>query len=312
MHGRLKVRTTEEQKAIKKKEQQRKLVAYRMGMQKILCSRKSDNFDPESFAISSQLLCVNPDIYTLWNYRKEVILLEIKNREKDIEEEDLMKFLENEISLTEQCLLSNPKSYGSWHHRYWVLMKHPKPDWDKEFNLCTKYLNYDDRNFHCWDYRRLILNKIGVTLTAELKFSTERLNANFSNYSSWHYRSTLRKLDETCINDEFYLVQNAVFTDPGDSSSWFYLRWVLSNPIVTKEKREQLLEGLEQLEELEPDCKWILLAKCWLMGSLVLNDPEYIDLRVQFYNKLIKLDPLRKGQYLHYLTLAKKRGSERQ
>ncbi|XP_050301888.1 geranylgeranyl transferase type-2 subunit alpha [Anthonomus grandis grandis] len=306
MHGRLKVKTTEEQKAEKKKEQQKKLLAYRAGMKKILSTRKNSPYDPESFAISSQLLGLNPDIYTLWNYRKEVVLMEQENSTKDeLEgEEKLAAFLDKEISLTEHCLLSNPKSYGSWHHRYWILMLHPKPNWDKEFNLCTKYLTYDDRNFHCWDYRRLITNKIGITLSAEMKFSTDRLNNNFSNYSSWHYRSTLRKLDESCIEEELNLVQSAVFTDPMDSSAWFYLRWVLSHPVLSAEKRQEVLEAFEQLQELEPDCKWILLAKCWLTGSLVLSDSQYVDKRIQFYNELIKLDPKRKGQYQDYLKIA--------
>lgn len=92
-------------------------------------------------------------------------------------------------------------------------------------------------------------------MTDELEFSTERLNANFSNYSSWHYRSTLRSLDEESAGTELTLVQNAVFTDPADSSAWFYLRWVLSNTAVIKDRRQELLEALEQLEELEPDCK---------------------------------------------------------
>lgn len=108
---------------------------------------------------------------------------------------------------------------------------------------------------HCWDYRRLLVNKIGITLPMELKFSTERLNNNFSNYSSWHYRSTLRSLDENCIEEELNLVQSAVFTDPGDSSAWFYLRWVLSHPSLSTEKRQELLDSFEQLQELEPDCK---------------------------------------------------------
>lgn len=108
---------------------------------------------------------------------------------------------------------------------------------------------------HCWDYRRLITNKIGITLPAELKFSTDRLNNNFSNYTSWHYRSTLRELNESCIEEELNLVQSAVFTDPGDSSAWFYLRWVLSNPALSQDKRRELLDAIEQLQELEPDCK---------------------------------------------------------
>lgn len=81
---------------------------------------------------------------------------------------------------------------------------------------------------HVWDYRRLLVNKIGITFDHELSFSTERLNINFSNYSSWHYRSTLRKLDSDCVGRELDLVKNAVFTDPGDSSAWFYLRYQIN------------------------------------------------------------------------------------
>ncbi|XP_023025898.2 rab geranylgeranyltransferase subunit alpha isoform X1 [Leptinotarsa decemlineata] len=306
MHGRIKVRTSEEQKALKQKEQQKKLAAYQMGMSQILETREKNSYVPSSFSLCTQLLASNPDIYTLWNYRKEVILMEIEKSDKDEVdgEEKLIKFLENEISLTEQCLISNPKSYGAWHHRYWVLIHHPKPNWENEFNLCSKYLSMDDRNFHCWDYRRLLVNKIGITLTDELQFSTDCLNANFSNYSSWHYRSILRKLDEESVGFELNLVQNAVFTDPADSSAWFYLRWILSHPTIKKQSREELLDSLEQLEELEPDCKWVIMAKCWLTGSLVLNDPDYVDRRVQFYKRLAKLDPMRKGQYEDYLKSA--------
>lgn len=62
------------------------------------------------------------------------------------DEENLIAFMENEIKLTENCLMTNPKSYGSWHHRFWILEHHPKPNWSKEFELCTRYLTLDDRN----------------------------------------------------------------------------------------------------------------------------------------------------------------------
>lgn len=94
-----------------------------------------------------------------------------------------------------------------------------------------------------------------MSITKELQFSKELLNNNFSNYSSWHYRSTLQKLNEENIDSELTLVQNAVFTDPADSSAWFYLRWVLSNSSIIKEKEEEVFETFEQLGDLEPDCK---------------------------------------------------------
>ncbi|KAF2904668.1 hypothetical protein ILUMI_01510 [Ignelater luminosus] len=297
MHGRVKVRTSEEQQLLKQKEQQKKLIAYRLGMKQILQSRKPDSYDPECLGICAQLLIINPDIYTLWNYRKEVVLLEIKTSNKDEDgEEKLCTFLENELKLTEQCLLANPKSYSSWHHRYWVLVHHPKANWKKEFDLCTKYLSMDDRNFHCWDYRRLILNKVGISLEDEIKFSTDRININFSNYSSWHYRSTI--LNQENLHDELKLVQNALFTDPADSSAWFYLRWVLSHSNVLKEDKEELLGSLEQLLELEPNCKWIVIAKCWLMKNIYENTDNSIQNQVNCYTRLKELDKMREGYYL--------------
>lgn len=46
------------------------------------------------------------------------------------------------------------------------------------------------------------------------------------------------------------------------------------------------------------------MAKCWLSGSLILSDTAYIGKRIQFYKRLVELDPMRTGQYKHYLKLA--------
>lgn len=198
------------------------------------------------------------------------------------------------MKLTEQCLLINPKSYGAWHHRFWILEHHKEPKWQREFDLCTKYLTYDDRNckclylqlvcvsieyhndnrntflVHCWDYRRLIVNKIGISLEDESRFSTDRINVDFSNYSSWHYRSTLETLivNNESLDAEIILIQNAVFTDPMDSSAWFYLKWVLSNTQINNVHRQKLLQALDQLLELEFNCKCkyliILISINWI------------------------------------------------
>lgn len=176
----------------------------------------------------------------------------------------------------------------------------------------------------------MIVNKIGITLTDEIAFSTERINVNFSNYSSWHYRSTLDILTSLeNVANELVLVQNAVFTDPVDTSAWFYLRWVLSNPAITKKQKDELLEALEQLQELEPDCKCttlsvlcenlfffklcfvgIVMAKCWLAGNIILLDKEHVENHLQYYKDLIRLDPLRKGHYEDCLKIIKNKNVE--
>ncbi|KFM63459.1 Geranylgeranyl transferase type-2 subunit alpha, partial [Stegodyphus mimosarum] len=233
MHGRLKVRTTEEQKEAKKREQQEKLKIYLGATNKIFSKREHGEYDEEGLELTGRLLEQNPDFYTLWNYRREILLFlkPTKNQE------ELKALTLVELGLTQNCLRVNPKSYGAWHHRFWVMEFDPDADWKKELKLCGYFLSKDERNFHCWDYRRLVVKKCGVAPDEELTYSTELIEANFSNYSAWHYRSTLlpivypdhskASLKEDILLKELDIVQNAAFTDPSDQSVWFYHRWLL-------------------------------------------------------------------------------------
>ncbi|XP_029653078.1 geranylgeranyl transferase type-2 subunit alpha [Octopus sinensis] len=235
MHGRVKVRTTAEQAEVKRKEREKKLQLYSAALEKIFDKRNNSVFDEKGLSLCAEVLLVNPDFYTLWNFRKEILVAFKETRST----KDLQRLFEEELSFIESCLRVNPKSYGSWDHRIFVQQNIPHPNWTRELALCNKFLEYDERNFHCWDYRRFVVkNSNSVTLQDEFDFTTTKICNNFSNYSSWHYRSKLLPLllpdpsqpagtKEEAILEEFEIVQNAMFTDPDDQSAWFYHRWLL-------------------------------------------------------------------------------------
>uniref|UniRef100_A0AAR2JKW1 Geranylgeranyl transferase type-2 subunit alpha n=1 Tax=Pygocentrus nattereri TaxID=42514 RepID=A0AAR2JKW1_PYGNA len=242
-HGRVKVKSTAQQEEEKRKEREKKLKVYLTVRDAIFKKRGNGELDDEALQLTQQLLSSNPDFATLWNYRREILL----HLETIKEEEETQKLYEAELLFIESCLKMNPKSYGSWHHRGWVSSRLPRPDWTRELSLCDRCLSLDDRNFHCWDYRRLVVKASGVPVDQELQFTDRLIGSNFSNYSSWHYRSTLLPLlhpesgsepavCEEQLLKEYELVQNAFFTDPNDQSAWFYYRWLLG-----RAEREELI-----------------------------------------------------------------------
>lgn len=140
MHGRLKVRTSAEEAIRKKKEHDLKAKAYRNGMDKIFAMRNANLLDANLLELTGKILSVNPDHSTLWNIRRECILKMMAGDEPDT------SLYERDLGFTELCLQIQPKSYGAWHHRVWILENSPEPDWNREVNLCTIYLRKDERN----------------------------------------------------------------------------------------------------------------------------------------------------------------------
>lgn len=59
----------------------------------------------------------------------------------------MAKVYTDELHFLEQCLRVNPKSYGTWHQRGWIVDRlNTAAMWARELSLCSTYLEYDERN----------------------------------------------------------------------------------------------------------------------------------------------------------------------
>ena len=240
----------------------RKTALYRQLSAECLARRAARRYDAESLGLVAQLLALNPELYTLWNFRKEA-LLAAGAFEPDAAEgggggEAARAAAQKELALVEAALRKNPKSYCTWQHRKWVVEGWTAlADLPRELGLCDALLRADARNFHCWSYRRRVaaLGAAQFPPDGELAFTAAKINENFSNYSAWHQRSallprvyppatTLAALEaggeggaggavpDWALEAEYELVRQAFFTEPADQSAWLYHRLLLGNSIA--------------------------------------------------------------------------------
>jgi geranylgeranyl transferase type-2 subunit alpha len=305
MHGVKRHKESEEERLASLK----KIEKYKMLMSMLSEKRASKEYSEESLNASAAVLTVNADFYTAWSFRRQVIQhldrcqtddesaqsesnetsqtdASPENESKSIEQRK--KLLDNELGLGERLLQRHPKSYWIWFHRRWVLQRLATVlnaeqmcrYWQRELDLCARFLNADKRNFHCWNYRRWAADVGGVhSIDDELAFTSAKIEQDFSNYSAWQHRARLfgervppLGVDE--LDDEFELVRQAFYTEPDDSSAWFYHRWLLAKARElhaadgARALMERELECANELLEEEPDSKWALLCTVDLMQRI--------------------------------------------
>ncbi|CAG8685723.1 17126_t:CDS:2, partial [Funneliformis caledonium] len=243
-HGRRRVKPSAEVEKLRKEKEATKIKEYNDLVASCFEKRDKNEFDNDAFTITTKILSQNPDFYTIWNFRRSILLYGIL---KECSEKDKQQTLSTELGFLQELFQLNPKSYWIFNHRRWCLEEIPNPDWNMELKLIGKFLEMDARNFHAWDYRRYVTFQLSSTTKTsltqtEFDFTTTKINQNFSNYSAWHQRSKLmprlikeQNLDEqekkTLVNKEFELVKAAFYTDPDDQSAWLYHWWLVGREI---------------------------------------------------------------------------------
>ncbi|KAI5778514.1 hypothetical protein EDC01DRAFT_634616 [Geopyxis carbonaria] len=186
------------------------------------------DYSSTSLQITSDVLKLNPEFYTVWNYRRQILLhisfrktppnsepienSEVKNdivEDPAVQESQFVALLKGELSFLVPLLTTYPKCYWIWNHRLWTLQQSsvllsPTKSlsfWKAELELVGMMLGRDMRNFHAWMYRRLVVSNIESPVQGEQRSLVKeeyeytsrvvRGVGGMTNYSAWHQRSTL-------------------------------------------------------------------------------------------------------------------------
>ncbi|KAJ5078782.1 geranylgeranyl transferase type-2 subunit alpha [Anaeramoeba ignava] len=288
-----------------------KINQYEKIKEEMIKRRSTKIYDKESLELSEKLVLINPDLYFVWNFRKEIILFLEKNPNEDLEE-----IYQKELLLIQKCLIKHPKSYFTWFQRKWITVRMNNCNWPHELILCKKFLAVDERNFHCWNYRRFVVEKGKQSLQDEWEFTTEKIEQNFSNYSAWHNRTKLlnkiNKLDDSKTDEkltpfnfrnELDFVTQAFYTDPDDQSGWIYHRW-LTHINNSLEVINHEIEMCEDLLSLEPESKWTLFTLVLLLLQKIKNYEKKKQSFQRILEILLKLKIIDPIHYQYYQDLS--------
>ena len=308
-------RKREEQSEASKQLLAAKIGAYKGLMEACLKLRGGKVYTAEALKMTDKILMINPEFYTMWNYRREILKHLIE------QEEGLMvwdagacggvAYPKGAVSLryTEAELLFNAriietrdhKSYSVWHNRRLLLSSLSPEDQLRhlrnELLLIARLLKVDDRNFHCWGHRSFVTTKLreveAYSDREELSFTRQRVEANFSNYSAYHARSKVLlqgtpEEQAKKVSAELEMVQNAFYTEAGDQSGWMYALWLLKSA-PSPEAESLITQASQELLEDEATLKWPQLALLTLGATE--EDPKKV------LDELIKTDPAKAGYY---------------
>eukprot|EP01062_Namystynia_karyoxenos_P061724 TRINITY_DN5419_c2_g1_i1.p1 TRINITY_DN5419_c2_g1~~TRINITY_DN5419_c2_g1_i1.p1 ORF type:complete len:369 (+),score=141.87 TRINITY_DN5419_c2_g1_i1:103-1107(+) len=325
-------RKREEMDDAKRAQLARKIQAYKALCGQCGALRQRRDYSVPALRVVEKLLEINPEFYTMWNYKKEIVQKLLSDADSarralhggclpdgqmlhegfpqapaEAAAAARADIIAREFAFNQRVIeRRDQKSYCTWQHRRWLLDACPPAERTallrRDKALCEQLLREADRNFHCWDYRRWICQQLGWTGAEELVYTRQRVDRNFSNYSAWHQRALLlRQLPEGKERDarvlsELDLVRNAYYTEPQDQSGWIYGLWLVqqASGAAAESAAAALRECAEELAQDDPSLKWPRLCLARLP-----QQQQQQQGRRELCEGLARDDPLRAGYYRH-------------
>ena len=257
-----------------------------------------------------------PKCYWIWNHRRWCLetLDETKNADWN-----------RELAIVLKVLMMDSRNFHGWQYRRYVVShleqearsKEPHSGTEleislREFQYTTETINKSTANFSAWHNRTKLIAKILKLLSEE----------NFKMATTDEKAAGVFQSASKLLKHELDLVKTGMFMDAEDTSVWLYMQWLLTDEIfvgalpkdIYRELLQQQLKDVNELNDLEKDdtgrdnvwcLKTIIFLKTLLSRESDENDlsEHIIDNDVTAaLNKLVELDPLRKGHYIDQLN----------
>ncbi|KAJ9475088.1 Geranylgeranyl transferase type-2 subunit alpha [Pseudozyma hubeiensis] len=315
MHGvkrQPKTAASAEARAARKAKEASKLAAYLDIEKTFFDHKRAARKDLTALHHTTKLLTLNPELYTVWNYRREVLLhifegkVEVENKggEKDVfaslregrvqdnaeiaendgglaEEESLrvernQQLLEDDLMLTEHALRAHPKVYWIWNHRMWCLTQYPILPSTSTSTSSTAVTD-------TWVWER------------ELKLVEKMLDLDPRNFHGWNCRRAITQHLSLRILSSHPATSDLSSTQP--SFPALLSNAILQQPDVVAVKTKLLTLAEKELaytlRKIESNFSnfsaWHqrsqLLPHMWTVQQLA---PSHIDLRIDAELELIK------------------------
>ncbi|KAL7753722.1 CAAX geranylgeranyltransferase alpha subunit [Sorochytrium milnesiophthora] len=176
----------------------------------------ANEMSPRALELTGHIVELNSSHYTVWEYRKRLLLA-------------LNVDLESEIELLDRLLTDQPKNYQMWHHREVVIRELGDPTGELDF-LASIFAD-DAKNYHAWLFRQWLVKHFKLW-DRELQFINDMLMSDVRNNSAWNYRffyyaqspSSLVSGDAASVEQEVSFVLDKIRLAPSNESPWEYLR----------------------------------------------------------------------------------------
>jgi len=184
-----------------------------------------ESYTMESFELTSSLLEYNPANYSVWLFRRRLLLGHPPSQEGGV----AGSFLAREMEYLDQMTEENPKNYQIWHHRQ-VLLAHIHPQGQQEDKAPAQaqllfthsIFREDSKNYHAWTFRQWVLKYFNAW-EGELDYTSQLISEDLRNNSAWNHRYFVLQNGPQKLSDPSVLAQEVEY--PFYFSFFFSLRF---------------------------------------------------------------------------------------